>query len=173
MPIYSLGDKSPHIDPLAFVHPDAVVIGDVSIGPESSIWPGAVLRGDSGAITIGSQTSIQDGSIVHCTANFDTVIGDRCVIGHGVHLEGCLINSDSLVGSHAVVLHGAVVGPVSLIGACALVGNGKIVPARARALGIPAVITPDIVELTDIAPSAEIYRKNSHWYRDELTLIEP
>ncbi len=91
------------IDPTAFVHPDAVVIGDVIVGPRSSIWPGAVLRADHGKITIGSGTSIQDGTVIHCTAAHDTVVGDNCVIGHGVHLEGCRIEAGSLIGSHAVV----------------------------------------------------------------------
>ena len=82
MPIYALGDRVPVIDPTAFVHPDAVIIGDVHIGSEASIWPTAVLRGDHGAIRVGAQTSVQDGTIVHCTSELDTVIGARCVIGH-------------------------------------------------------------------------------------------
>ena len=172
MPIYALGKLVPEIDPAAFVHPDAIVIGNVTIGPESSIWPGAVIRGDHGCITIGSQTSIQDGSVIHCTANYNTTIGDRCVIGHTAHLEGCSIHDDSLIGSHAVVLHGASVGPISLVGAHALVGNQKVVPKHARALGIPAKITLDVISLNDVAPSAEIYARNSLWYRDELRRLD-
>ncbi|MFM8773573.1 MAG: gamma carbonic anhydrase family protein, partial [Actinomycetota bacterium] len=87
MAIYSLGDRVPAIDPSAFIHPDAVIIGDVQVGPESSIWPGAVLRGDHGAIRVGARTSIQDGAIVHCTAELDTVVGDECTVGHLAHLE--------------------------------------------------------------------------------------
>ncbi len=97
MPLYALGERRPTIDPTAFVHPDAVVIGDVTIGPEASIWPTAVLRGDHGAIRVGAQTSVQDGTIVHCTGTLDTVIGDRCVVGHNVHLEGCTIADDCLI----------------------------------------------------------------------------
>ncbi len=172
MPIYALGDKTPMIDPTAFVHPDAVVIGDVIVGPRSSIWPGAVLRGDHGKITIGSGTSIQDGTVIHCTATHDTVVGDNCVIGHGVHLEGCRIEAGSLIGSHAVVLHNAVVGPTSLVGACALIGNNKVVPPNARALGVPATITEGVVTSADIEPAAQIYIRNASWYSRDLRLLE-
>ncbi|MCF8550626.1 MAG: gamma carbonic anhydrase family protein [Candidatus Nanopelagicales bacterium] len=168
MTIYALGDKIPSIDPTAFIHPDSVIIGDVTVGAESSIWPGAVLRGDHGRIRIGSQTSVQDGAIIHCTSAFDTVIGDRCVIGHSAHLEGCTIMDQSLIGSHSVVLHEALVGPTSIVGAHALVSNGKVVPPGARALGIPAVITLDKVTSADIDPAVDIYVRNSHWYRSDL-----
>jgi carbonic anhydrase/acetyltransferase-like protein (isoleucine patch superfamily) len=168
MPIYALGDRTPDIDPAAFVHPDAVIIGSVTIGPESSVWPGAVLRGDSGAILIGAQTSIQDGTIVHCTRDHDTVIGDRCVVGHNAHLEGCTILDDSLVGSGSVVLHRAVVGPNALVGACALVPNDRVVPAYARALGVPATITEDSVPEGAFAGSVATYVGNVHRYSAEL-----
>lgn len=172
MPIYALGDKIPQIDPTAFVHPDAVVIGDVTVGPHSSIWPCAVLRADHGKIVIGSGTSVQDGSVIHCTSTNDTVIGDNCVVGHGAHLEGCRIESGSLIGSHAVVLHNAVVGPTALVGACALVGNNKIVPPNARALGVPATITEDVVTSADIEPSVQIYIRNASWYLSDLRLLD-
>jgi carbonic anhydrase/acetyltransferase-like protein (isoleucine patch superfamily) len=107
--IYALGDRVPRIDPTAFVHPDAVIIGDVEIGAEASVWPGAVLRGDDGAIRIGARTSIQDGSVLHCTPSLPTVVGAECVVGHIVHLEGCTIEDGALVGNGAVVLHRAVV----------------------------------------------------------------
>ena len=116
----------------AFVHPDAVIIGDVRVGPESSVWPTAVLRGDHGSIVVGSQTSIQDGTIVHCTDTQDTIIGDRCVVGHNAHLEGCRVEDDSLIGSGSVLLHG-VVGPQALVGAGAVVSPGTVVPPHARA----------------------------------------
>jgi carbonic anhydrase/acetyltransferase-like protein (isoleucine patch superfamily) len=129
MPMYALGDKKPTIDPTAFVHPDAVVIGDVTVGPESSIWPTAVLRGDHGRIVIGAQTSIQDGTVIHCTAELDTTVGDRCVVGHNAHLEGCVINDDCLVGSGSVVLHQVQVGPHALVGAGAVVSPAPPCPA--------------------------------------------
>lgn len=172
MPIYALGDKTPRISPEAFISPDAVLIGDVSIGPESSVWPGAVLRGDHGAIRIGSQTSIQDGTIIHCTADHDTVIGDRCVVGHNAHLEGCTVRDDSLIGSGSVVLHRAVVGPHALVGAGAVVGNDAVVPEFARALGVPARVQENTVAPGDFTYAVEIYVRNSHWYREDLRRID-
>ena len=88
MPIYALGEQVPDIHPEAFVHPDAVVIGSVTIGAQSSIWPGAVLRGDDGEIHIGARTSIQDNCVLHTTPMHPTIVGDDCVVGHIVHLEG-------------------------------------------------------------------------------------
>src|ERR1700684_2911119 len=109
MAIYEIDGTAPTIHPEAFVHPDAVVIGRVTVGAESTIWPGAVLRGDYGTITVGARTSVQDGTVIHATAECATTIGDGCVIGHLAHLEGCLLEDDSLVGSGSVVLHRAVV----------------------------------------------------------------
>jgi len=172
VPIYALGDKVPSIDPTAFVHPEAVIIGDVTVGPESSVWPTAVLRGDFGAIRIGSQTSIQDGTVIHCTATLDTVIGDRCVIGHKAHLEGCTIHDDSLVGSGSVVLHRAVVGPHALVGANAVVNNDKVVPPHARALGVPATITENAVPDGAVRQGMEVYVAATHQYRSELRRID-
>ena len=172
MAMYAIGERRPTIHPTAFVHPDAVIIGDVTVGPESSIWPTAVLRGDVGTIIIGSQTSIQDGTIVHCTRHLNTVVGDRCVVGHNAHLEGCRIEDDSLVGSGSVVLHRAVVGPCALVGAGAVVGNNKIVPPHARALGVPAVITLDVVEEGSFSGPVAKYVHNAHWYNAELRRLD-
>jgi carbonic anhydrase/acetyltransferase-like protein (isoleucine patch superfamily) len=172
MPVYALGDRRPSIDPRAFVHPDAVIIGDVRIGPESSVWPTAVLRGDHGAVVVGSRTSVQDGTIVHCARGLDTVIGDRCVIGHNAHLEGCTILDDSLVGSGSIVLHRAVVGPHALVGAGAVVSNDKVVPPHARALGVPAVITANAVSDDEFAEAVALYVHNTHWYMAELRRLD-
>jgi carbonic anhydrase/acetyltransferase-like protein (isoleucine patch superfamily) len=146
VPVYALGESEPTIDPTAYVHPDAVVIGDVRLGPEASVWPGAVLRGDGAPITIGARTSVQDGSVLHVTPVHPTTVGAECVIGHLVHLEGCTIEDGSLVGSGAVVLHEAIVRREALVGAGAVVSGGVEVPSRAMALGIPARIRPDAVD---------------------------
>lgn len=172
MPLYALGNRRPIIDPTAFVHPDAVIIGDVRIGPESSVWPAAVLRGDHAAIIVGAQTSVQDGTVIHCARDLDTVIGDRCVIGHNAHLEGCTVLDDSLVGSGSTVLHRAVVGPHALVGAGAVVGNDKVVPANARALGVPAVITENVVADDAFESSVASYVHNVHWYAAELKRLD-
>jgi len=141
MPIYALGDWEPTIEPTAFVHPDAVVIGDVRIGPEASIWPGAVLRGDGGGyIEIGAQTSIQDNSVLHTVPGSPTVVGERCVIGHIVHLEGCTIEDGAMVGNAAQVLHRSVVRSGAIVAANSVVLYDVEVPAGALAVGSPAVI---------------------------------
>jgi carbonic anhydrase/acetyltransferase-like protein (isoleucine patch superfamily) len=170
--VYALGDQVPDIDPSAYVHPDATVIGSVTIGPESTVWPGAVLRGDYGAIRIGSRTSIQDGTVLHATAEYDTVIGDDCVVGHLAHLEGCTVEDGALVGSGSIVLHNARVGAGALVGANAVVGNNGVVPPRAMALGVPAKIRADASAPEFIAIAAAAYVANGKRYRDELRRID-
>lgn len=173
MPVYALGDLEPRIDPAAFVHPDAVVIGDVEIGPEASIWPNAVLRGDDGLIRVGARTSVQDGTVVHAGPDFPTLIGARCVIGHIVHLEGCVIHDGALVGSGAVVLHKAVVETGALVGANALVPNNMVVPSRAMALGVPAKLRIDAVDPDRmIDPGVEVYVQRAKQYRDVLRRLD-
>jgi carbonic anhydrase/acetyltransferase-like protein (isoleucine patch superfamily) len=172
VPIYALGERTPTIDETAFVHPDAVIIGLVEIGPESTVWPGAVLRGDYGRIAIGARTSIQDGTIIHATHELDTVVGDDCVVGHNAHLEGCRIEDDSLVGSGSVVLHRAVVGPHALVGANAVVTNNTVVPPGAMALGIPAAIKQGAVVEGASAPAAALYVANGKRYKDELRRLD-
>lgn len=98
MAVYALGDLVPDIHPEAFVHPDATVIGAVAIGAGASVWPAAVLRGDYGRIEVGALTSVQDGTVVHTTADWPTLVGERCVVGHNAHLEGCTIGDGCLIG---------------------------------------------------------------------------
>ena len=99
MTLYALGEERPRIHPDAYIHPEAVLIGEVRLGPGSSVWPGAVIRADNGPIVIGARTSIQDGAVIHTQAVRQTRIGDDCVIGHLVHLEGCVIEDAVLIGS--------------------------------------------------------------------------
>lgn len=165
MAIYALGDRVPEIDPSAFVHPDATVIGNVTIGPESSVWPHAVLRGDSSRIVIGARTSIQDGAVIHCTRERETRIGDDCVVGHLVHMEGCTIESRALVGSGSIVLHGAVVRSGALVGAAAVVTNDMEVPAGSMALGVPARLRADCVSEADIVAQAAGYVANGRHHK--------
>ena len=172
MAIYALGDRVPTIDESAFVHPDAVVIGDVVIGQEASIWPNAVLRGDYGRIEIGARTSIQDGTVIHATAQLPTVVGADCVIGHIVHLEGCIIEDDALVGSGSVVLHRAIVRSHALVGAGAVVPNNMEVPSYAQALGVPAKIKPNAVREGSFKMAAAGYVQNAKRYTTELRRID-
>jgi carbonic anhydrase/acetyltransferase-like protein (isoleucine patch superfamily) len=171
MAIWALDGIAPEIHPAAWVHPEATVIGRVRIGPEASIWPQAVLRGDYGEIRIGSRTSIQDGTVLHTTEEWPTVIGDECVVGHLAHLEGCTIGNRCLIGSNSVVLNRVVVGDASLIGAGALVAEDTVVPPDHRALGVPARLRPGagIAEHMDFAVAA--YVENASRYRSSLVRV--
>jgi carbonic anhydrase/acetyltransferase-like protein (isoleucine patch superfamily) len=172
MAIYEIEGVAPRIDADAFVHPDAVVIGDVTIGAESSVWPGAVLRGDYGTITIGARSSIQDGTVVHAGPGFPTVVGDGCVVGHVAHLEGCTLQDESLAGSGSVVLHWAVIGSGATVGANAVVPNHVLVPAGALALGVPAKILENRSDLAMIRFSALEYVNNAKRYRTSLRRLD-
>ena len=172
MAVYALGDQVPEIDPTAFVHPDAVVIGSVVIGPESSVWPSAVLRGDSGSITIGARTSIQDGCVIHTTDDHHTVVGSDCVIGHLVHLEGCTVEDRCLIGVGSVVLHRVVVHTGSVVAANAVVLNDMEVPSGAVAMGVPAKLREGMADLDDIADGVATYRARTKQYLTELRRID-
>jgi carbonic anhydrase/acetyltransferase-like protein (isoleucine patch superfamily) len=171
LPVYALGDAEPRIHPTAYVHPDAVVIGQVEIGAESTVWPTAVLRGDDGRILIGEATSIQDGTIIHTTAFQPTTVGNRCVVGHNVHLEGCIVEDGSLVGSGSVVLHRAIVRAGSLVGANALVPGGMEVPTGAMALGVPARLREDAVTPGQFEEAVLSYVERGRRFRTELRRI--
>ena len=172
MPIYALGDLVPDIHPDAWVHPDAVVIGRVTLGAGSTVWPTAVLRGDHGEIRVGARTSIQDGTVVHCTATRPTLIGSGCVVGHRAHLEGCTVEDDCLIGSGSVLLHDVVVRRGALVAAGAVVSPGTEVPARAMALGVPARLRLDAVEPGAFDHSVETYVANGPLYRDGLRRLD-
>lgn len=171
MPIYALGDRHPTIHPDAYIHPDAVIIGSVRIGSGSSIWPGAVLRGDDGDIIIGERTSIQDGCVLHTTHVFPTIVGNDCVIGHIVHLEGCTIEDNALVGNGSIVMHRVIIRSGAIVGANSVVLNGTEVPSGALAVGAPAVIKQGRARASDIALGAASYVARAQRYRSELRLL--
>lgn len=174
MTVYALGDRLPEICSNAYVHPDAVIIGRVTIGPQSTVWPSAVLRGDYGTIVVGARTSVQDGAVLHATEADSTVVGDECVIGHLAHLEGCSVGNGSLIGAGAVVLARAEVGEGTIVAASAFVGEGVIVPAHTLAIGVPArfrEIPGGAASL--IRDSAELYVKNGMRYQSDLRRLDP
>lgn len=175
MAIYALGNLTPQIDPSAYVSPEAVVIGNVVLGPESSIWPGAVLRGDHGLIEVGARSSIQDGSIVHTTEEWPTVVGDECVVGHLVHLEGCTIGNRCLIGSGSIVMNRVTVEAESIVGAAALVSEDTVVPTGHMALGVPAKVRPlpdgsTIGSWIDYA--VDFYLKNAAKFAKDLRRLD-
>ena len=136
---------SPSVHDTAWVHDSAVLIGDVDVQAKANVWPGCVLRGDQGRIVIGEETSIQDGSIAHCTGGMsETIIGARCTIGHRVVLHGCIVSDDCLIGMGAILLDNCEIGSGSIIGAGALVPVGKKIPPRSKVMGIPGKIVGEV-----------------------------
>lgn len=172
MPVYTLGNKRPRIHPSAWVHPDAVLIGDVWLDAEVSIWPNVVMRADNGPIKIGARTSVQDGSVIHTQDVHITTVGEGCVIGHLVHLEGCTIESSVLVGSNAVVLENVICRSGSLIGASSVVTAGMEIPSGALAVGVPAKLKLNAVDPERIKLNADYYIQHLIEHRDTMQLVD-
>ena len=157
----------PEIDPRAFIAPSADVIGDVVVGPQSSIWFGTVLRGDTEPIRIGARTSIQDNSVLHTTGGWaPTVVGDDCTVGHAVILHGCTVGSRVLVGMGAVILDGATIHDDVLIGAGSLITSNTEIPSGVLAFGRPAKVVRPLTdrERESIAQSARTYVEHTAQY---------
>ena len=160
----------PTIHRSAFIEESARVIGDVHIGAESSVWFGAVVRGDVHWIRIGSRTNIQDQCILHVThERFSLTVGDEVTVGHAVTLHGCVLNSRCLIGMGAIVMDGAEIGEEAVVGAGALVTERMKIPPRTLALGVPAKIVralgPD--EIADLKGSADNYVRYAENYRSQ------
>jgi carbonic anhydrase/acetyltransferase-like protein (isoleucine patch superfamily) len=158
----------PAIDPSAFVHEAATLIGDVTLGEEASVWPGCVLRGDQGAIRIGNWTSIQDGTIAHATGGQSTTtIGARVVCGHRVILHGCTVGNDCLIGMGSILLDNCEIGDECVIGAGALVPVGRKIPPRSLVLGIPGKVVRSITaqERAQIDHGVATYRRLAKEHR--------
>lgn len=159
-PIFSYRGIHPRLAESAFIAPTASVIGDVTIGAESSVWYGATIRGDVMPIRIGQRTSIQDNSVIHATGGWrDTVVGDRCTVGHSVVLHGCTVGNDVLVGMGSIVLDAAEIGDWVILGAGSLVTARTKIPAGVLAMGRPAKPVRDLTEEERgrIAEAAQLY----------------
>lgn len=167
--IIEYGGRKPKVDPSAFIAPTAVLIGNVEVGPESSVWFGAVLRGDNGPIRIGARSSIQDNCVLHVSEHGETVVGDDVTVGHCAVMEDCRIERKALIGSNAVVLGGALVGEGSLIAAGSVVGERAQIPPGVLAAGAPAKVKKNIEgeAATWIDVSAEEYVRLSRSYIKE------
>jgi carbonic anhydrase/acetyltransferase-like protein (isoleucine patch superfamily) len=140
-------DAWPRIDASAWLAPGVSIIGDVTIGPDSSVWYGSTVRGDVNAVRIGSRSNVQDGCVLHVTRDrFDCVLGDEVTVGHRAVVHGCEVGDGALIGIGAVVLDGARVGEGALVGAGAVVAPGAVVPDGMLALGIPARVTRELSE---------------------------
>jgi len=159
--IKDLKEQKVKIHNTAFVADSADVIGDVIIGENSSIWYGAVVRGDIENIEIGKYTNIQDNAVVHTETNIPTKIGDYCVIGHNAIIHGCTIGNNTLIGMGAIILNRAVIGNNCIIGAGTVVTEGKIIPDNSMVIGIPGKVVRMVTEeeITLVKDNAIRYTK--------------
>lgn len=157
--IVEFAGNRPEIDPKAYVADGSTVVGAVRVGPDSSIWFGTVLRADVCTITVGSGTSIQDNSVVHCDAGFPAVIGDNVTVGHRAIVHGATICDNVIVGMGAVVLNGATVGEWSIIGAGAVVREGQVIPPGSLVGGVPAKVLKELDQ-----PVKDRIRTNAEHY---------
>lgn len=157
--IVPFGGRAPVVDESAFVAPNATLIGRVSLGPESSVFYGAVLRGDTDQITLGAGSNLQDNVVVHCDVGIPTMIGSGVSVGHGAVVHGCTIEDDCLIGMGATVMNGAVIGAGSLVAGGAVVLEGTVVPPRSLVAGVPAKVRREISsdELDAIKANARHY----------------
>jgi carbonic anhydrase/acetyltransferase-like protein (isoleucine patch superfamily) len=158
----------PAVDGTAWVHPSAQLIGEVSLAPYASVWPGAVLRADTGAIAIGEASCVEDISMVHPFSTRPTLIGRDCVVGHAVHLERVTIEDAVLIGPGSVVLEGACVRSGAMVAAGAVLTPGFEVPAGSRAQGVPARLVPMNLSAEDVRRGARSYRARASGYPREF-----
>jgi carbonic anhydrase/acetyltransferase-like protein (isoleucine patch superfamily) len=134
----------PTVHPTAFVHEHAIVIGNVSLGARVSVWPTAVIRGDSDAITIGDDSNVQDGTVIHADEGLPTTIGKRVAIGHRAVVHGSVVEDDCLIAMGAILLNGVHVGTGSIVAAGAMCPEGMKIPPNSLALGIPARVLREV-----------------------------
>ena len=165
-------DVAPAIHPTAFVAPGAAIVGDVTLGEESSVWFHTVLRGDINRIVIGARSNVQDGAVVHLADDFGTTVGELVTVGHKAILHACTVGDEVLVGMGAILLDGAEIGARSIIGAGALVTGGKKIPPGSLVLGSPAKVVRalSLEEQAGIKVWAEKYVALARAYRERADL---
>ncbi len=173
MAIYQFEERIPDVDSSAFVADTASVIGSVRLGAGSSVWYGAVIRGDNETITVGSNSNVQEGTTLHTDPGFPCTIGNHVTIGHQAMLHGCTVGDGSLIGIQAVVLNGAVIGKNCLIGAGALVTEGKQIPDGSLVLGSPGKVVRQLTEedFTRMQRNADVYVRKAQAFKKSLKKI--
>ena len=171
--LYALGTKQPVLSDRNFIAPEAILIGDVRIGEDVTIWFNAVLRGDNDTITVGAGTNIQDGSVLHVDEGVPLSIGNFVTVGHKVMLHGCTVGEGSLIGMNAVVLNHAIIGKNCLIGANALVTEGMVIPDGSLVLGSPAKVIKHLSEdaIKQMQLGTQSYIDKIDLYNQELIAI--
>ena len=170
MALYQLPDRVPHIHPESWVAPNATVIGAINLLKNASLWWNVVARGDNDPITIGENSNVQDGSVLHTDAGAPLTIGANCTIGHMVVLHGCTIGNYSLIGIGSVILNRAVIGQNCIVGANSLVAEGKVFPDGVLILGSPAKVVRQLepAEIEKLKGSAAHYVQNWQRYAKHL-----
>jgi carbonic anhydrase/acetyltransferase-like protein (isoleucine patch superfamily) len=173
MTIYQLGEHAPEIDASAFVAENATVIGKVTLHANSSVWFGATIRGDNERITIGENSNVQEGTVMHTDVGYPLTVGKDVTIGHQAMLHGCTIGDGSLVGIQAVVLNGARIGKGCLVGAGALVTEGKEFPDNSLIVGAPAKVVRQLTaeDVARLKGSADSYVQRGQLFKSQLKKI--
>jgi len=174
MTIYQLGEHAPEIDASAFVADNATLIGKVTLQANSSVWFGATIRGDNERITIGENSNVQEGTVMHTDMGYPLTLGKNVTVGHQAMLHGCTVGDGSLIGIQAVIIYGAKIGKGCLVGAGALVTEGKEFPDNSLIVGSPAraVRTLDEEAVSGLRRSAEKYIENWKRFSKDLAIIE-
>lgn len=175
MAIYALGEHAPHFGEGCWIADNATVIGRVHAGKNVSIWYNVVIRSDNDTISIGDDTNIQDGSILHCDYGVPLSIGKRVSLGHKVMLHGCTVGDSTLIGINAVVLNNAVIGSGCIIGANTLIPEGKVIPDRSLVVGSPGRIIRSLTDedVAKLDANADHYIENALLYTQNLRHIDP
>jgi phenylacetic acid degradation protein len=175
MSIWSWDGIVPVVDPTAFVHPDATLIGDVIVGPGAYVGPQAVLRGDFGRIVLGAGSNVQETCVVHAFPNLGVEVGPSGHIGHGAVLHGCRIGRNAMVGMNAVVMDEAEIGEESIVAAMAFVKAGAVIPPRSLAVGAPARVTRALTaeEIDWKTRGTGVYQRLALEARDKLRPAAP
>ncbi|HJW23815.1 MAG TPA: gamma carbonic anhydrase family protein [Rhodocyclaceae bacterium] len=173
MAIFTLGDRKPQLGDGVWIAPNATIIGDVRLADNVSIWWNAVLRGDNDPISIGANTNIQDGSVLHTDEGVPMSIGADVTVGHQVMLHGCTVGDGSLIGIGSIVLNRAVIGKESIVGANSLIPEGKVFPDRVLIVGSPGKVVRELTdeEVLKLRKSAAHYVSNAGRYRTSLKEI--
>jgi len=170
VPLYAFKGRSPRVHPTAFVAPTAVLIGDVTLHENASIWFGTVLRGDMDRIEIGARSNVQDNSTIHTDLNEPTIVGEDVTIGHNALVHSSVIENNVLIGQASVLVGGCVIGTGSIVGAGAVVRAKMTVPPRSLVVGVPATVVrearPEDERWT--VQAARHYVELGAWYRDNI-----
>ena len=171
---YALNENTPEIDPSAWVAETAVVIGKVRLAQDSSIWFGAVLRGDNELIQIGVGSNVQDGAVMHTDMGYPLTLGQHVTVGHNAMLHGCSVGDGSLIGINAVILNGAIIGKNCIIGANTLIAEGKEIPDNSLVVGSPGKVIKQLTEqqVAQLKLNAVHYVENAKRYQQSLIRLK-